>query len=70
MLNVLLDIDETLLRYVKKDVWEQIPNRMAFTTIFYRDYVLMLRPNVRDFLDYLFFKIQCFNMDMGLCRLC
>jgi hypothetical protein len=56
MLNVLLDIDETLLRYVKRDIWERIPNRMEFSTIFYRDYVFMLRPNVRDFLNYLFSK--------------
>ncbi len=58
MLNVLLDIDETLLRYVKKDIWEQIPNRMEFGTIFFKEYVFMLRPNIREFLNYLFSKFN------------
>jgi hypothetical protein len=58
MLHVLLDIDETLLRYVKKKVWECIPNRADFTTIFYNDYVFMLRPNVQDFLNFIFSKFE------------
>ena len=58
MLNVLLDIDETLLRYVKKDIWEQIPNRMEFGTIFFKEYVFMLRPKIHEFLNYLFSKFN------------
>jgi hypothetical protein len=54
MLNVLLDIDETLLRFVKKDVWDSIPNRTEFSTVFYKDCVFMLRPNLRNFLNFLF----------------
>lgn len=54
MLNVLLDIDETLLRFVKKDVWDCIPNRTEFTTLFYKDCVFMFRPNLRNFLNFLF----------------
>jgi hypothetical protein len=56
MLNVLLDIDDTLLRFVKRDIWERIPNRMDFITIFYKDCVFMLRPNIANFLNFLFSK--------------
>ena len=56
MLNVLLDIDDTLLRFMKKDIWEQIPNRMDFITLFYKDCVFMLRPNIIAFLNFLFSK--------------
>jgi hypothetical protein len=54
MLNVLLDIDETLLRFMKKDVWDCIPNRAEFTTLFYKDCVFILRPNLHNFLKFLF----------------
>lgn len=56
MLNVLLDIDETLLRFMKKDIWDQIPNRMDFISLFYDDCVFMLRPNIIEFLNFLFSK--------------
>ena len=56
MLNVLLDIDDTLLRFMKKDIWDQIPNRMDFISLFYDDCVFMLRPNIIEFLNFLFSK--------------
>lgn len=58
MLNVLLDIDETLLRFVKKEVWDSIPNKTEFKTAFHGDYVFILRPNIQEFLNFLFYNFN------------
>lgn len=54
-LNIILDIDETLLNAVTEDLLEQIPTKDEYqildTDMIFK---LILRPHLREFLDFLF----------------
>ncbi len=54
-LYVVLDIDDTLLKNIKDDIKDKIPNLGKFeTAVNVPGKTFVLRPHVREFMDYLF----------------
>lgn len=54
MLNVVLDIDDTLLKHIKKAMAPLVPNLNEFQTAPSRSGVFALRPHLDEFMAYLF----------------
>jgi hypothetical protein len=54
MLNVILDIDDTLVKHTKRDVWARVPNQSDFQTEPSRSGIFVLRPHLDEFMAYLF----------------
>lgn len=55
-LHVVLDIDDTLLKHTKNNIWEMIPNKDQFEIVPSRSgrSKFVLRPHLEEFMKYLF----------------
>lgn len=58
-LHVVLDIDDTLVKHLKKTVWATVPNQSDFEIVesSNKQSVFVLRPHLREFMEFL--RTEC-----------
>jgi hypothetical protein len=55
VLHVVLDIDDTLLKHAKLDIWEKVVDKSGLKTYpASKKSLFILRPHLDEFMNYLF----------------